>query len=81
VFVINTDCANMSISKLFVKVFNEDIFEHLEQDNYNSDLEDDFDGGNCSTVPAARVPMLSELSVTKYVERTVVNGQKLIYFL
>lgn len=58
----------MSISKLFVKVFNEDIFEHLDQDNYNSDLEDDFDGGNCSTVPDPRVPKLNELSVTKYVK-------------
>ncbi|XP_060645573.1 E3 ubiquitin-protein ligase RNF123 [Drosophila nasuta] len=56
----------MSISKLFVKVFNEDIFENLDQDNYyNSDLEDDFDGGNCSTVPDPRVQKLDELSVTK----------------
>ncbi|EDV91344.1 E3 ubiquitin-protein ligase RNF123 isoform X2 [Drosophila grimshawi] len=53
----------MSISKLFVKVFNEDIFEHLDQDN--SDLEDDLEGANCSTVPDSRAPKISELSVTK----------------
>lgn len=53
----------MSISKLFVKVFNEDIFEHL--DSVNSDLEDDFDAGNCSTVQDNRPQKVQELSVTK----------------
>lgn len=61
----------MSISKLFVKVFNEDIFEKLDQDNYNSDLEDDLEGANCSTIPDPRSPKLEELSVTKCVATVV----------
>ncbi|TDG39653.1 hypothetical protein AWZ03_013926 [Drosophila navojoa] len=62
----------MSISKLFVKVFNEDIFEKLDQDNYNSDLEDDLEGANCSTIPDPRSPKLEELSVTK--QMTIVRN-------
>lgn len=53
----------MSISKLFVKVFNEDIFEHL--DTVNSDLDDDFDAGNCSNIQDNIPQKLEELSVTK----------------
>ncbi|EDW84144.1 uncharacterized protein Dwil_GK13978 [Drosophila willistoni] len=52
----------MSISKLFVKVFNEDIFEQLDQDN--SDLEDDLEGANCSTTPE-KPAKVEDLSVTK----------------
>lgn len=54
----------MSISKLFVKVFNEDIFEQIDQDNLYSDLDDDLEA-NCSTVPEPKPVRLSELSVTK----------------
>lgn len=53
----------MSISKLFVKVFNEDIFEHLGA--VNSDLEDDFDAGNCSNIQDTLPQKVEELSVTK----------------
>ncbi|ALC46914.1 CG6752 [Drosophila busckii] len=55
----------MSISKLFVKVFNEDIFEYLSQENYNSELDDELDGGNCSTVPDVRRAKVDDLSVSK----------------
>lgn len=57
----------MSISKLFVKVFNEDIFEHL--DSVNSDLEDDFDTGNCSNIQDTLPQKTEELSVSKWGER------------
>lgn len=57
----------MSISKLFVKVFNEDIFEQVEQDNLYSDLDDDLEGANCSTVPDPKPTRVEDLSVTKYV--------------
>jgi len=55
----------MSISKLFVKVFNEDIFEQVDHDNLYSDLDDDLEGANCSTVPDPRPAKLADLSVTK----------------
>ncbi|XP_065723172.2 E3 ubiquitin-protein ligase RNF123 [Drosophila suzukii] len=55
----------MSISKLFVKVFNEDIFEQADHDNLYSDLDDDLEGANCSTVPDPRPAKLADLSVTK----------------
>ncbi|XP_017110333.1 E3 ubiquitin-protein ligase RNF123 [Drosophila elegans] len=55
----------MSISKLFVKVFNEDIFEQVDHDNLYSDLDDDLEGANCSTVPDPKPPKLADLSVTK----------------
>ncbi|KAH8236558.1 hypothetical protein KR026_005614 [Drosophila bipectinata] len=55
----------MSISKLFVKVFNEDIFEQVEQDHLYSDLDDDLEGANCSTVPDPKPTRLEDLSVTK----------------
>ncbi|XP_020813353.1 E3 ubiquitin-protein ligase RNF123 isoform X1 [Drosophila serrata] len=60
----------MSISKLFVKVFNEDIFEQIDQDNLYSDLDDDLEA-NCSTVPEPK-SKLSELSVTK--QMTIVRS-------
>lgn len=55
----------MSISKLFVKVFNEDIFEQVDQDNLYSDLDDDLEGANCSTVPDPKPTRIEDLSVTK----------------
>ncbi|XP_017143160.1 E3 ubiquitin-protein ligase RNF123 [Drosophila miranda] len=55
----------MSISKLFVKVFNENIFEQLEQENPYSDLDDDLEGANCSTVADPKPLKMDEWSVSK----------------
>ncbi|XP_034661955.1 E3 ubiquitin-protein ligase RNF123 [Drosophila subobscura] len=55
----------MSISKLFVKVFNENIFDQLDQENPYSDLDDDLEGANCSTLPESKPLKIDELSVSK----------------
>ncbi|XP_030375899.1 E3 ubiquitin-protein ligase RNF123 [Scaptodrosophila lebanonensis] len=60
----------MSISKLFVKVFNEDIFEQLEQEN--TELVDDLEGGTCANVTDPKPPRIDELSVTK--QMTIVRS-------